>query len=79
MLQKYQELKDNFDKVIELIGKYNASADKREIENYLLSLTLRIWSCNVYYADEYGEALNVLQDETYNMEQILTAMSCCGV
>ena len=32
MLQKYQELKDNFDKVIELIGKYNASADKREIE-----------------------------------------------
>ena len=30
------------------------------------------------YADEYGEALDVLQEETYNMEQILTAMSCCG-
>ncbi len=78
MLQKYHELKANFDKVVELVCKYNMAADKKDVENYLLSLTLRIWSCNVYYADEYGETLHVLQDESYNMEQILTAMSCCG-
>lgn len=78
MPQKYQELKANFDRVIELVCKYNQTVDKSDVEKYLLSMTLRIWSCNTYYADEYGAAMSAIQETAYTMEQIVTAMACCG-
>lgn len=78
MPQKYQELKKNYDKVINKISQYYSSVNKDDIERFLLSMTLRIWACNTYYADEYGEALRTIQETPYTMEQIVTAMACCG-
>ena len=78
MPQRYQELKENFDSVINRISKYHTGVDKRDIERYLLSMTLRIWSCNTHYANEYGEAMRAIQEKSYTMEQIATAMACCG-
>lgn len=78
MPQRYQELRENYDNVLNMVSEYHAGVDKREIERYLLSMTLRIWSCNTYYANEYGEALRAIQEKTYTMEQIVTAMACCG-
>jgi len=78
VLQKYQELKECFDKVIDIICRYNTTIDKKIVERYLISITLRIWACNVHYASEYGEVFKAIQDTSYTMEQIVTAMSCCG-
>lgn len=78
MQQKYQELKNSFDRVVHLVSEYQSSVDKKEIERYLLSITLRIWSCNLHYANEYGEAIHVIQKTSYTVGQIMTAMACCG-
>ena len=78
MPQKYQELKKSFDKVVEKICQCHAQTDRKEVEKYLLSMTLRIWSCNTHYANEYGEAMRAIQEKSYTMEQIATAMACCG-
>lgn len=78
MPQRYKELRESYNSVLNMVSAYRAGVDKREIERYLLSMTLRIWSCNTYYAKEYGEALWAIQDIPYTMEQIVTAMACCG-
>ena len=78
MPQRYQELKVNYDNVINKVCGYHARAEKRDIERYLLSITLRIWFCNTYYANEYGESMRAIQETPYTMEQIVTAMACCG-
>ena len=78
MKQKYQELKENYDKVINKISQCHSDVNKEDIERFLLSMTLRIWACNTYYANEYGEAMRAIQDKPYTMEQIVTAMACCG-
>lgn len=78
MPRRYQELKENFDKVINKISECQTGINKEDVERFLLSITLRIWSCNTHYANEYGKAMCALQEKTYTMEQIITAMSCCG-
>lgn len=78
MPQRYQELKANYDKVINKISQCHSDVNKEDIERFLLSMTLRIWACNTYYANEYGEAMRAIQDKPYTMEQIVTAMACCG-
>lgn len=77
-MDKYQELKSSYDKIINTIRQYNPDMDETKVEKFLLSISLRIWACNTLYAKEYGEALRVLTGKEYTMEQILTAMSCCG-
>ena len=77
-MNKYQELKSCYDRVINAVCKYNETIDKTKVEKFLLSISLRIWACNSFYAKEYGEALNILTGKQYTMEQILTAMFCCG-
>ena len=78
MPQRYQELKENFDKVINKVSECHTGVNKGDIERFLLSMTLRIWSCNTHYANEYGDAMRAIQETPYTMEQIVTAMSCCG-
>ncbi len=77
-MDKFQELKGSYDKVINAVFKYNLNADKVMIGKFLLSISLRMWACNSFYAKEYGEAIKALTGKEYTMEQIVTAMSCCG-
>lgn len=77
-MDKFQELKSSYDKVINTVCQYNPSANKTMIGKFFVSISLRMWSCNSFYAKEYGEAIKILTGKEYTMEQILTAMSCCG-
>ncbi len=77
-MDKFQELKSSYDKVINAVCQYNPSADKVMIEKFLLCISLRMWACNSFYSKEYGEAISILTGTEYTMEQIVTAMSCCG-
>ena len=78
MPQRYQELKASYNNVIDKILQCQADIEKNAIEKFLLSMTLRIWSCNIHYTNEYGEAIRTIQTKPYTMEQIVTAMACCG-
>ena len=77
-MDKFQELKNSYDRVINTVCQYNPNTDKAIIGKFLLSISLRMWSSNSFYAKEYGEAINTLMGTEYTMEQIVTAMSCCG-
>lgn len=77
-MDKFQELKNSYNRVVNVICQYNPNADKVMIGKFLLSISLRMWSCNSFYAKEYGEAIKELTGTEYTMEQIVTAMSCCG-
>ena len=75
MQKKYQELKEAFERVITMICRQCPDTSRQEIEKYLLSMTFRIWSCNIYYAPAYKEAIQTLLGTLYTMEQIMTVMS----
>lgn len=77
-MDKFQELKNSYDKVINTVCQYNPNTDRAMIGRFLLSISLRMWACNSFYAKEYGEAIKILTGREYTMEQIVTAMSCCG-
>ena len=77
-MDKFQELKSSYDKVINTVCQYNPSANKTMIGKFLISISLRMWACNSFYAKEYSEAIKILTGKEYTMEQIVTAMSCCG-
>ncbi len=77
-MDKYQELKNSYDKVMNTVCTYNPGVEKERVCKFLLAISLRIWACNSLYADEYGEAIRILTGNEYTMEQIVTAMSCCG-
>ena len=77
-MDKYQELKNSYDRVINIFCEYSPNVDKLMVGKFLLSISLRMWACNSFYAKEYGEAINALTGTEYTMEQIVTAMSCCG-
>lgn len=73
MENKYLELKYNYNEILMLLDGVNED----EIQTFLISLSLCIWSANEYYADEYGKALLAITGENYSTEQIYTAMCCC--
>ena len=77
-MDKFQELKSSFGKVINTVCQYNSNVDEMTVRKFLLSISLRMWACNSFYAKEYGEAIKILTGTDYTMEQIVTAMSCCG-
>ena len=77
-MDKYQELKSCYDKAVNTIKQYNSIADEKEVKKFFLAISLRIWASNEFYANEYGEVVKAITETEYSMEQILTAMACCG-
>lgn len=59
-MDKYQELKNSYEKVINTVNQYNPITDKSMIGKFLLSISLRMWASNCFYANEYGEAIKTL-------------------
>ena len=77
-MDKFQELKCSYDKVIHTVCQYNPNTDEATIKKFLLSISLRMWASNTFFAKEYEEAIKTITEIEYSMEQIVTAMSCCG-
>ena len=56
-MDKFQELKSSYDKVINTVCQYNPNANKVMIQKYLLSISFRMWASNSLYAKEYDDAI----------------------
>lgn len=78
-MEKCRELKMEYDKLRQSIQ--SALADKKiddELQRYFMAAVLKIWSGNVLYAPAYSELLGAVSGQNYTMEQVMTALGCCG-
>ena len=45
---------------------------------YYLAATLKIWGSNYLYSPDYKTLLSCISGKDYTIEQVVTAMGCCG-
>ena len=78
-MDRFQEIKREYDS---LLGFLRQSLPETEPGDnllfYYLSATLKIWDSNILYSPDYRTLITAVTGTTYTIEQIVTAMSCCG-
>lgn len=78
-MEKCREIKMEYDRLRQKIP--NTLADKEhdeELLRYFMAAALKIWSGNVLYAPAYSELLSAVSGQSYTIEQIMSALGCCG-
>lgn len=55
-----------------------AKLSDEELLRYFMAAALKIWSGNVLYAPAYSELLSAVSGQSYTIEQIMSALGCCG-
>ena len=78
-MDKFSELKSEYDSYLTFLRK---SLPEDDLEDeplfYYLSAILKIWGSNVLYSPDYRTLISTVSGTTYTIEQVVTAMSCCG-
>lgn len=77
-MTKFDELKEEHIGLRDTVLSVVANLDEEQFSRYILSAILRIWGSNVLYAKDYKTAVSVVMGREYSLEQIVTAMRCCG-
>lgn len=78
-MDEIKRIKSYFEEIVELI-KNHISDDNTE-ENLLLyyfACIFKIWGSNVLFSKDYVSLVNTFTGNEYTVEQMITAMSCCG-
>ena len=68
---KLQQLKERLLRCLD-------NTNETDINQYLLSATLRIWAANKQYSEAYKQALCAFNGAHYSAAQIVTALDCIG-
>lgn len=78
-MDKFAELKTEYDEFASFLREAlpNAELGERPLL-YYLSAVLKIWGSNVLYSPDYKTLLGTVSETNYTIEQIVTAMGCCG-
>lgn len=78
-MEKCQEIKTEYGRLCHQIRE---ALDTREADaellRYVMAAALKIWSGNGLYAPAYSELLAAVSGHTYTIEQIMSALGCCG-
>ena len=78
-MDKYTELKREYDELQQMVCKTLPEENVREaVEAWYIAAALKVWGSNLLYSPDYAVALSALSGTTYTIEQVVTAMSCCG-
>ena len=78
-MEKCQEIKKKYDRLHQEIQTVLTDTERGdELLRYFMAASLRIWSGNVLYAPAYSELLTAVSGHTYSIEQIMSALGCCG-
>ena len=72
------EIRTKLQKLKEMLHLCSDNTNESDIDQYLLSATLRIWAANTQYSEAYKQALYVFNDIQYSAAQIVTALDCAG-
>lgn len=77
-MEKYTEVKEKLDSLIAFLRDAlpNVGHDDSPVL-YYISAALKIWGSNLLYSPDYGTLLSCC-GFTCTIEQVVTAMSCCG-
>ena len=76
-MDKYEELASEYRGLSEYI-KSVIGEEPEKFSDYIAASALRIWAGNVLYSPDYQRALRAVTGSNYSVEEIVTAMNCCG-
>lgn len=78
-MDKYLEIKTEYEGMVDFL---NASLPDEQFGEalmlYYLAATLKIWGSNFLYSPDYKTLLSCVLGKDYTIEQVVTAMGCCG-
>lgn len=77
-LDKYQQLKNEYNELARFIASHTPSFPTDEFERFVLACALRVWGRFPYYSPDYAQALFAITNNAYTYEQVVTAMQCCA-
>ncbi len=78
-MDKYLELKSEYDSYEAFVRESNPGVDIGDAPlRYYQSAILKIWGSNDLYSSDYAELLSCISGKQLSIEQVVTAMSCCG-
>lgn len=78
-MDKFIEIKKEYDEFVDFLQKSFPNIKFGEkLLRYYLSAMLKIWGSNILYSPDYKMLLDTVSGTTYTIEQIVTAMGCCG-
>lgn len=78
-MEKCNEIKMEYGRLRQEIRNVLASKlNDEELLRYFMAAALKIWSGNVLYAPAYSELLSAVSGQSYTIEQIMSALGCCG-
>ena len=78
-MDKFDELRQEYSALEAFPEAWIGDKSARSaFKSYYLAASMRIWNRNKLYSEDYASALHAISDAQYSMEQIVTAMSCCG-
>ena len=77
-MDKYQELKAEYDALIALLREYMPDVEQEAVLTYYIAAVMKIWGSNLLYSPDYAAALAGITGKRHTLEQIVTAMGCCS-
>ena len=78
IMNKHTDLKSEYHSLRSLILEQCPSLDIDTLVTYFTAAALKIWGSNLLYSPDYREALSAVTGTDYTVEQVMTAMGCCG-
>lgn len=78
-MDKYQEIKKDYDSLLSLVrDRLPGQESETSFSLFYMAAVLKIWGSNLFYSPDYGALLSVVSGTDYTIEQLVTAMNCCG-
>jgi len=77
-MDKFVEIKNEYNDFVLLLKEKLDNIEQETILNYFLAAILKIWGSNSLYSPDYAVLISSISGRNYTLEQVLTAMSCCG-
>ena len=78
-MDKFNEIKAEYDSFAAFLRKSLPGVNlDQKLMYYYFSAILKIWGSNIMYSIDYSTLLSCISGTTYTIEQVITAMGCCG-
>lgn len=78
-MDKFTELKNEYDGLLSFVREQLPSMQMDDsLSTYYTAAILKIWGSNILYSPDYADLLRTITGTRYTIEQVVTAMGCCG-
>ena len=77
-MDRFEELKAEYNGFLSFLAEVIPNYNQDEASLYCTAAMLKIWGSNLLYSPDYTKLLSTITAENYTVEQVVTAMGCCG-